>query len=309
MNIKYKIQSCERIISFQTHDNDVINYLSNDPLPLNHIPCYKISLGKSASDFSFVHKFGDKSSLVCNLQKSEVVLTAANKIPGGQFVFAFLPIFERLYESRGLYGLHAGLVILNGCAVFLIGDTKAGKSIISAKLHYDFGADFVTDERSIISTADSQIFAGSKILSLRESAIKAADIKDIEKYRLSDSNSTSKNYYKPKSNLSLPIKIEGALFIFPHFGNTELTTEIPSDFVLTYMLYENITATIRSCISIFVPESVGMPSMDNDALSTRRAHDINKLLSRIPHKCFDITGSLDAICSKIYKEANLQNFS
>ena len=304
---RYKIQSCGKTILFQTYDKDVIDYLLNDPLPLNHIPCYKINPAKdnateSEQLFTFVHQLGHEVNLSYDSTKLKMVLTSTGKIPGGQFIFAFLPIFEHLYELEGLYGLHAGLVILNEHAVFLIGDTKTGKSTISAKLHYDFGADFVADEKSIISLAKGQIYTGSSILSLRDSAIKNAKIKNIEIYRLSNSKSTSKNYYRPKNNLSYPIDIKKALFVFPHFGNVELTVETPNDFILTYMLYENITATIRSCISVFVSESVGMPSMDNENLSTKRALNFRNYLSKIPHKCLDVTGNFDEICNYILSE-------
>ncbi|MEK7154761.1 MAG: hypothetical protein AAB697_01385 [Patescibacteria group bacterium] len=159
----------------------------------------------------------------------------------------------------------------------------------------------ISDERSLIDFLKCEIKEGSTILSLRESSVCNSHTESLSKYRLPPSRSTGKSYYSLKTQAKYPIKINKALFVFPHFGEINLTVEPINDFILTYMLYENITSTIRSCISVFVADCLGIQSQDNEQLSSIRINNIKKFLTRPTHKGLDITGNLDAICETIIK--------
>lgn len=305
------ISSCGASLRFETSDKEVINYLLKDPLPRNHIPGYKAVLKpkkqKTKHGFIFRHTY----SLT---RRAQIVRSAANvidlithsKIPPGQFVFAFLPIFEKLYEEKNLYGFHAASLQINEWTVFLIGGTKAGKSTIAAKLHYDYGAKLISDEKTIIHINMKTIVESTETLSMRRSVFKGThnilNLKDLRKHRWRRSLSTPKLYFLPREGVNCPLEVHKALFVFPHLGDVSLSVENINDFVLSYLLYDNITSTIRSCISLFVEDELPFPSQDNDLLAEKRARAIKRFLKEVPHRVIDITGTMPEVISCIFSE-------
>lgn len=302
------IKSCGVSILLETPDVSVREYLFRDPLPRNHFPCLEI-LNEGEDDIKpdFIFKHSIISSHIKPFieQASDnylELITSAN-VPPGQFVFAFLPIFEKLYEKNNLYGLHAASLRFNDWTVIIVGETKTGKSTISAKLHFDHNADFISDEKSIINIQEREVSGGTNIIALRKDAVASGHIlADIEKFRIVDSKSTSKNYYNPGSLPKYPMAIKRILFVFPHFSSLSLSVEEINDFTLSYSLYENITGNIRACLSLFVSDLLPLPSQDSQDMADDRAMWIGELLKNVPHRAIDLTGDLKQILQQIQKE-------
>lgn len=305
---KLFIESCGVSIILKTPDREVADYFLNDPLPRNHFPCLRIvSEGVTKSDFTVNHNISNDPNKVeiCQLSSDSIELTTSSKIPPGQFVFALLPIFERLYEKKGMYGFHAASLELNGWTIFIIGDTKCGKSTNSAKLHFDFGAKFISDEKSVVNVQRGVVSGGTDVISLRKDAATSGHIlADIDKQRLRNSESTPKLYYTPRQLPVYPVRMDKILYVFPHFSSLGYSVELMNDFTLSYLMYENITANIRACLSLFVIDSLPVPSQDDEQLAGVRAKAIKDLLRSIPHKAIDITGDLGHITQQIVEEVS-----
>lgn len=310
MNIKLKLSSGNISIIFQSNDQDVIDYFINDPLPRIHVPGYKAKLVKNirqkAGIIVFKHLYIPGSKAKINQQKNLIEFLSPSKIPPGQFVFALLPIFEKLYEKNNLLGLHASSVKIKNCSVLILGNTKAGKSTLAAKLHYDYDAEFLSDERILISTEPISIVQGTQLISLRSDVVNLGYLNrnKLKEFTTLGSKSTSKTYYKPKDKTRYPSEIKKILFIFPFFNNQGISTSLMSDFSLSYFLMENINETIRSCISLFVGDSIPFPSQDNQKLAEARAKKINKLLKTIPHQAYEVTGDINKIVQFILEKVN-----
>lgn len=302
------IKSCGVSVLLETPDSQVVDYFLNDPLPRNHIPCLKITLvrDETESDFTIAHNILDELGNAAIQQLSpKLIKLTTSKVPPGQFVFALLPIFERLYEERGMLGLHAASLSLNGWTIFIIGGTKCGKSTNSAKLHFDLGAEFISDEKSIVDVQRGVISGGTDIISLRRDAAMSGHIlANIDSQRLENSKSTSKLYYTPKQLPAYPVRMGKTLYVFPHFSSLGFSAEEINDFTLSYLMYENVTANIRACLSLFVSDSLPVPSQDDEKLAGRRAEMIRDLLMNIPHKAIDVTGNLGQISEQIVKEVS-----
>jgi len=303
---KLFIKSCGVSILLETPDRQVVDYFQNDPLPRNHIPCLKVTLerGETESDFTITHNISDEPGNATIQQLSpRLIQLTTSKVPPGQFVFALLPIFERLYEEKGMLGLHAASLSLNGWTIFIIGGTKCGKSTNSAKLHFDLGAEFISDEKSLVDVRQGVISGGTDIISLRRDAAMSGHISaNIDSLRLENSKSTSKLYYTPKHLPAYPVQMKKVLYVFPHFSSLGFSAEVINDFTLSYLMYENITANIRACLSLFVSDSLPVPSQDNDELAGKRAETIRDLITNIPHKAIDVTGDLEHISQQIVEE-------
>ena len=185
------------------------------------------------------------------------------------------------------------------------GDTKCGKSTNSAKLHFDLGAEFISDERSLVDVRRGVISGGTDIISLRRDTVMSGHIlANIDNQRLENSKSTPKLYYTPKRLPAYPVRMEKILYVFPHFSSLGFSVEEINDFTLSYLIYENITANIRACLSLFVLDSLPVPSQDNERLADKRAGAIKDLLKNIPHKAIDATGDLEHISRQIVEEVS-----
>lgn len=303
------IKSCGVSILLETPDCQVVDYFINDPLPRNHLPCLKIIFGgnETEPDFTVKHYISNEpgSAAIQQLTHNSIKLTTSSKVPPGQFVFSLLPIFERLYEEKGVFGFHAASLKLNRWTIFIIGDTKCGKSINSAKLHFDLGAEFISDEKSVVDVQQGVISGGTDIISLRKDAVMSGHIlADIDSQRLENSKSTPKLYYTPKQLPAYPVRMEKILYVFPHFSSLGFSAEEINDFTLSYLIYENITANIRACLSLFVFDSLPVPSQDNELLAGKRAGAIKDLLKNIFHKAIDVTGDLEHISQYIVEEVS-----
>lgn len=305
------ISSYRASLRFETSDREVIDYFLKDPLPRNHIPGYMATLRqkgeKDNPEFIFRHTYSlTKKPQIVWLATNIINVITPSKIPPGQFVFAFLPIFEKLYEEKNLYGFHAASLQINEWTVFLIGGTKAGKSTIAAKLHYDYGAKLISDEKTIIHIDMKTIVESTETLSMRRSVFKGThnilNLKDLRKHRWRRSLSTPKLYFLPREGVNCPLEVHKALFVFPHLGDVSLSVENINDFVLSYLLYDNITSTIRSCISLFIEDELPFPSQDNDLLAEKRARAIRRFLKEVPHRAIDVTGTIPEVISCIFSE-------
>lgn len=296
-----EIKSFNASLYFQTNSTNVIAYFLEDPLPKVHIPGYKVNIvqeskiNSGCATFRYIQ--GEKYTKPTLTQSNLVVtLKTKAKIPPGQFVFALLPIFASLYELKGFYGVHAAVLSKEGSMLFILGETKFGKSSLAAKLNYDHGFKFIADEKVVIDLNRAKIVSGAQMLSLRDEIINGGFFgKDISNYQYKDSISTPKGYYLPKALMEYPVTTKNIIMVFPHFADIPLIVEKMNDFTLSYLLFENISATIRGCLSVFVDDALPLPIQDTDSLSRKRAKSIDNFLKIVPHKALSVTGNLTEI--------------
>lgn len=263
-----------------------IKKLKNSKFLKRYIPSYEI-LDKYT-------KYG--SRIVLKQGKSQFSLKFPNAIYSNSkynekdMVSIIEFLLERLRQERGYYCMHSSSVTIKNRGVIIWGWASGlGKTRLILNLVQNFGANFFSDEKTLIDFKNNLMVGGVQHAYL------------------------SKNYFrdvhqnKEFLNLAANCKpAEIAFLVYPQVSESEkIYIEKWSSEKLDWHLYEELSRKIRATSRRLFENEFPVTSLDTHILSKKRSAAVKNFALRIP--CYYICGTEKQISEKILKLISKKN--
>ncbi len=191
-------------------------------------------------------------------------------------------MLERAREERKVYCLHSSSISLGGEGiVFWGGASGMGKTRLMLAMSSKFGANFYSDEKTLINLQNNKMVGGARSAYLSKPHFK-------NRYG-------ARTFLDFKNNAGTP---PIRLFVHPIVTDSKkLAFERWPDEKFEWHLYEELSRKIRGTSRRLFKNTVPVPSLDTPALSKKRSLAVKKYTRKIP--CYFMKGSENVIAKKI----------
>ncbi len=191
-------------------------------------------------------------------------------------------LLERSRQSNGLYALSSSSASKNSKSViFWGGATNLGKTSSMIKLVDDYGFEFISDEKTIVSLENHRVIGGSESIPVRKRVIGS-----LVKGELGQFHQPTQRV-RGSTNLSLMIQ--------PHIddGRKEPIVYLLNSDDFYWHLTREVSQPIRGTTRLVDGFNYQLVSIDTEDLSKKRTSSTRVLCRDVP--CFYFQGSLDQI--------------
>ena len=251
-------------------------------------------------DFTVIHKSEGKA-IILNKTKRELIVCGKvpDDIPIRQFVWFLQPLFEYLYNLKGLFSLHASVINRKEKGVILLGFSCDGKSTLAGELASSFDFNFFCDERCLVDFKKKEVLTGNRIVGLRKDILsqqiadKLSSLDGIKKEIADD-----KTFFEVKHEDN-PVKISKIFVV--QYRPLPLEVITMSDFDAIGYLYGNLTHTIRSVEVIPSGLLLGYPSFDTKSIARKRVKLLNDFIKKEKVKINWLMGTREDLANYISK--------
>lgn len=277
------IKSLDSAVKVASSKMDWIKNLQHSEFLKRYIPNYEISENSQSVRCVLTLKVGRPRFAL----KFPCATYVNSKYDDKDIVSLVEFLFERLRQEKGFYCMHSSSVVINNKGVIFWGWASGlGKTRLVLSLVKNFGANFFSDEKTLIDIEKKLMLGGIRCAYL--------------------SKHYFKNIHENKKFLSFnpfpsPIKI--AFLVYPQISDSKkLFMEKWDPEKLDWHLYEEFSRKIRATSRRIFKNSLPVLSLDTLALSRKRSLSLKQFVKFTP--CYYMRGTEKQIAEKISKLAS-----
>lgn len=251
-----------------------------------YIPNLKIA--DQCSSFEAEISFQNKDTFF-EFNSYPQVLVGSKQLSDRDAISLIELVLERARQEKGIYCIHSATVIYKGKSVIFWGGASGMGKTRLARTFVDKGAQFYSDEKTLIDLNSNEIVGGIPFQYLE------------------------KTYWKKTQNLNnaedpyLSVDTTGLESVHPigcfiyGFGldNAATSTDKWSPEKFEWHLYEELGRKIRAISRRVVDGGVSVPSIDSQKNGDQRIKLVKELTKNID--CYSIQGTPDTVINEVMK--------